>query len=223
MKKHSQKNNKIILVYFDFPFWRIDICKIALSIGKISYQNKVISKKYFIKNKETGEFPFGQVPILIFNNVKIAQTSAMIRFCGKLTDLYSKETLNCALIDQTIDYANDLTNLIIPSIRERNEKQKKKLRKILNSEILPKWLGYLEKFHINNRVSKYFVSKQFSISDIIIWRILLWISSGKLDYISKNILEDFPEINNYFQKISENKKISKTQEYKHILSNQTTL
>ena len=77
MRKHLQKNN-IKLVYFDFPFWRVDICKLALSVASIKFETKKISKKFFILNKETEQFPFGQVPVLVVDNRIIAQTSAMI-------------------------------------------------------------------------------------------------------------------------------------------------
>lgn len=223
MKKHLQKNRNIRLVYFNFPFWRVDICKIALAIGKIPYENRIISRKYFIKNKETDEFPFGQVPVLIFKKIKIAQTGAMIRFCGKLSGLYPKDDIKCALVDQSVGFANDLTNLIIPSIREKNENKKKELREKLSKVVIPRWLGYLERFYVNHRESKYFLSKSLTIADIIIWRILLWVSSGKLEFIPQNILENFFEINSYFKNISDNKNINGTCEYKHILSHQTTL
>lgn len=218
-----QKNSIIKLVYFDFPFWRVDICKLALSIGKIDYIDEVITKKYFIKNKDKGFFPFGQVPILVINKTTIAQTSAMIRYCGKLSNLYSLNNMDCALIDQTIDYANDLTNLIIPSIREKNETLKKELRVELEKKVLPKLLIYLERFYLKNNTSNFFVTQNFSISDIIIWRILLWISSGKLEHISSELLNKTPKIKEYFHFISNYEPLIQTLEYKKIMSNQTTL
>lgn len=217
-----QKNSSLIeLIYFDFPFWRVDICKLTLAIGSISYIEKEISRKYFILNKESNEFPFGQVPVLKINNQIIAQTAAMVRYCGKLANLYPSDFLDCAKIDQVIDYANDITNLIIPSIRERVFEKKKILRKQLNDEVLPKWIGYLNRFFKLNNMSDFFLTKKFTIADIIIWRILLWLTSGKLKDVDINLKYQFPELSNYFTFISNQQILTSTKEYKFIIDNQS--
>ena len=217
------QKGSIKLVYFNFPFWRVDICKLALSIGAIKYENKEITKKFFILNKETEQFPFGQVPILVVNNKTIAQTSAMIRYCGKISGFYPDDIYECALIDQTIDFANDVTNFLIPSIREKNLITKKKKREELNKVILPRWLKYLERFYIRNRSSKYFLTKKFTVSDIIIWRLLLWLTSGKLENINLGLNKNFPNLNNYFKFINTYKPLTNSSEFKDIIDNQTTL
>ena len=222
MRKHLQKNN-IKLVYFDFPFWRVDICKLALSISSIKFETKKISKKFFILNKETEQFPFGQVPVLVVNNRIIAQTSAMIRYCGKISELYPNDIYECAMIDQTIDFANEITNFIIPSIREKDSKRKKEKRKELNEVILPKWLKYLERFYIKNNSSNFFLTKKFTISDIIIWRILLWLTSGKLENINLGLNKNFPNLNNYFKFVNTYKPLINSSEFKDIIDNQTIL
>ena len=180
-----QKSNNIKLVYFDFPFWRVDICRLTLELAKIKYKNVVLSKKYFLKNKKTKEFPFGQLPILIVNNKTIAQTSAMIRYCGKLADLYPNDPMESALVDQVIDFANDLTYLISFSIREKNRIKKRTKRKKLNDIILPEWISYLERFFIINNINNFFVTEKFSVSDLIVWIVCfkkgnLFIPSSKL-------------------------------------------
>ena len=221
MKRHLQKNN-IKLIYFNFPFWRVDICRLSLEIANIKYKNFVVSKKYFLKNK-TQEFPFGQLPILIVNNTKIAQTSAMIRYCGKLADLYPNDPMECALVDQVIDFANDLTYLIAPSIREKNRIKKWTKRKKLNDIILPEWISYLERFFITNNVNNYFVTEKFSVSDLIVWRILLWLTSGKLENIDLRLKKRFPQLNKYFNFMSNNSTVINLKEYSKIMKNQINL
>ena len=76
---------KLVLHYFDFPFWRAEVCRLALHLGKVSYKSKqffcLISESneyhYFLqvefedkKIKDFAEFkasgiaPLGQAPIL---------------------------------------------------------------------------------------------------------------------------------------------------------------
>ena len=216
-----QKNN-IKLIYFNFPFWRVDICRLTLEIANIKYKNVVVSKKYFLKNK-TREFPFGQLPILIVNNTKIAQTSAMIRYCGKLADLYPNDPMESALVDQVIDFANDLTYLISFSIREKNRIKKRTKRKKLNDIILPEWISYLERFFIINNINNFFVTEKFSVSDLIVWRILLWLTSGKLENIDLKLKERFPKLDKYFNFMSNNSIVINLKEYSRIMKNQVNL
>ncbi len=220
MKRHLQKNNNIKLVYFDFPFWRVDICRLTLEIANIKYKNIVLSKKYFLKNKKTNEFPFGQLPILVVNNKTIAQTSAMIRYCGKLANLYPNDLMECALVDQVIDFANDITYLISPSIREKDAEKKIAKRKILNDIILPEWIGYLERFFVINNVSTFFVTEKFAVSDLIVWRILLWLTSGKLENVDLKLKDKFPKLNSYFNYMSNNSLVISLEEYSKIMKNQ---
>ena len=217
-----QKSNNIKLVYFDFPFWRVDICRLTLELAKIKYKNVVLSKKYFLKNK-TREFPFGQLPILIVNNKTIAQTSAMIRYCGRLANLYPNDPMECALVDQIIDFANDITYLISPSIREKDEVKKKAKRKKLNDNILPKWISYLERFFIINNVNNYFVTEKFTVSDLVVWRILLWLTSGKLENVDLKLKDKFPKLDKYFNFMSNNSSVTNLNEYSKIMKNQINL
>lgn len=215
-----QKSDLIKLVYFDFNFWRVDVCKLTLAIGKIPFENKIVSKRYFIINKESDEFPFGQVPLLHVNEKIIAQTSAMIRYCGKITGLYPSDIFECALVDQTIDFANDVTNLIIPSIREQDLKRKKIKREELNNKILPKWLSYLERFLKNNNCSNFFITNKLTIADIIVWRILLWMTSGKLEHISIDLKLKYPLLSNYYFFISNFTRLTSLKDFSQIVSNQ---
>lgn len=218
-----QKSNNIKLVYFDFPFWRVDVCRLTLEIANIKYENVVLSKKYFLKNKKTKEFPFGQLPILIVNNKTIAQTSAMIRYCGRLANLYPSDPMECALVDQIIDFANDITYLISPSIREKDEAEKKAKRKKLNDNILPEWISYLERFFIINNNGKYFVTEKFTVSDLVVWRILLWLTSGKLENVDLKLKDRFPKLEKYFNYMSNNSKVTNLNEYSRIMKNQINL
>ena len=65
--------------------------------------------------------------------------------CGKLSGLYPKnDDLLAAQIDQIIDAANDITNLVGLTMREKDLDKKKLSRKKLAEETLPKWFNFLE-------------------------------------------------------------------------------
>ena len=87
----------ITLIYFDFPFWRAEVSRIALFMGGIEFNDRRIDSEEFQRVKSNGclddgtLIPFGQLPVLVVNGVSVAQTGGIARFCGKLADLYPKD------------------------------------------------------------------------------------------------------------------------------------
>lgn len=212
-----QNNKKIQLFYFDFSFWRIDICRIALTLGDIDYDYIRIPRKDWHNRKNSGEFLFGQLPTMNINHKKTAQTSAMIRYCGKLANLYPSDHFEAILVDQIIDVVNDITFAIGPSIREKNQNKKLEMRYKLNKKIIPQWLAYIQNYRKEYFESNFFVTKKFTIADIVMWRFFLWLNCGILDGISENLFDDYKNLKEYYSFINSYKLITNTKEYSLIL------
>jgi len=177
---------KISLIYFDFPFWRAEIARLSLFIGNIEFEDVRITSDEFQRVKSNGQLdngvkiPFNQLPCLVVDNISIAQTGGIARFCGKLANLYPQnDNLEAAKIDQFIDIATDLTELI--------SKTKVEDRKNLSVGELARKLSILNKsMELSNG---YLVGNTISIADIAIWRLMGWITSGSLDGIPLDILK----------------------------------
>ena len=80
---------KLTFIYFDFPFWRAEVVRIALYYGDIEFDDLRITREEFLRTKEKGHLddgtiiPFHQFPCLLVDGVPIAQTGGIARFCGK--------------------------------------------------------------------------------------------------------------------------------------------
>ena len=121
----------ISIIYFNFPFWRAEVSRIALDIGKIKYNDIRIDRDEFTRARSTGQLddgtviPFHQLPCLIVDNESIGQTAGIARFCGKLSGLYPKdENLMSAKIYQFIDLLTDITVLIFNAGRYLEPREK---------------------------------------------------------------------------------------------------
>ena len=108
---------------------------------------------------------------------------------------------------QIIDAANDITNLIGLTMREKDPDKKISERKNLSEKILPKWLGFLEDLLDENKLSEWFAGKNMSIADLCIWRLLGWVTSGKLDHVPTTILESFPNLTKLYNLIDNHPKV----------------
>ena len=195
---------KLELIYPNFPFWRAEVSRLALFIGDIPFANVHPSREEFAEMKESGVLTFGQVPVLKVDGKVISQTGAIARFCGKLSGLYPIEDyFIAAKVDEVIDAATDISNLMSPTMREKDPEKKLALRKSLAEGKLPQWLGYLERcLEVNSSsgiaASGFFVTDRLTIADLAIWRLLGWLSGGILDGIPKDIMVPFPLLKKHF-------------------------
>ena len=204
---------KLNIYYSHTPFWIAEVLRVSLFIGGIPFDDIRITRDEFRevimrgKLRNTIEIPFHQLPVLEINGKIIGQTGGIARYCGKLSNLYPKDDFLAAKVDQIIDTATDITNLVSPTVREKNEIIKKEMREKLASKLLPRWFNYLENILQNEKNSNWFVDNKMSIADIAIWRLLGWLKSGMLDGIPKNICDDFTKLNNIFAKVNKHPKV----------------
>ena len=54
---------------------------------------------------------------MIVENKKYAHTHSLAKFCALKADLYEDNELKALIIDQVLDWSNEVTNKIAPSIR----------------------------------------------------------------------------------------------------------
>jgi len=190
---------KLTFIYFDFPFWRAEVGKIALFMGGIDFEHRIVDGEEFQRVKENGKLddgtliPFHQLPCLVVDGTSIAQTAGIARFCGKLSGMYPKnDDVLAARIDQFLDMATDITNLISTTGRDEDEEAKKIKRQELCKGELARKLGMLDK-NIRDE-SDWVLGFDLGLADIAIWRLMGWLSCGILDGIPTDLIKGFPRI-----------------------------
>ncbi len=189
---------KITLIYFNFPFWRAEVSRISLNSCSIDFYDKRITSEEFQNVKEKGTLhdgtiiPFHQLPCLKVDNITIAQTGAISRFCGKLANLYPKENnIVAAKIDQFIDILTDITTIIT------------------STEVEHRDATFLNKVHrklfiLNKSIDEkhdYIVNNYFSIADIAIWSFVCWLTGGNIAAVPKDIAKNYTNIINICRKV----------------------
>ena len=182
---------KISLIYFDFTFWRAEIARLSLFLGNIEFEDVRITRDEFQRVKSDGQLdngikiPFNQLPCLVVDEVSIAQTGGIARFCGKLANLYPQNNnLEAAKIDQFIDMATDLTVLVASTKVEDREN-------LVIGELSRKLSILNKSIELSNN---YLVNNNISIADIAIWRLMGWLTSGSLDGIPLDLLKEHENI-----------------------------
>ena len=195
---------RISIIYFNFPFWRAEVSRIALHIGKIKYDDIRVDRDEFMRARSSGKLdngtiiPFHQLPCLIVDNESIGQTAGIARYCGKLSGLYpSDDNLLAVKIDQYIDLMTDITVLTFNAGRDLEPEEKIIKRKEFFDQEFTRKFKMLEKNISNN--GKTIIANNFNISDIALWSFVNWITSGSIDGFPNNILNDYPKIEKVFK------------------------
>ena len=190
---------ELTFIYFDIPFWRAEVGKIALFLGRVEFNNKKITSEEFQRVKENGHLddgtiiPFHQFPCLIVDGVSIAQTGGIARFCGKLSNMYPvTNDIAAAQIDQYLDIATDITVLVSSAGGEKDDDKRRIMRQEMCSGALGRKLQILDKNIAAG--SEWIVGQCMGLADIAIWRLMGWLSSGMLDGIPTNLLVGYPNI-----------------------------
>jgi glutathione S-transferase len=202
----------IKIYYSHTPFWRAEVLRVSLHISNIPFEDIRITRDEFIAMIKTGllpngkRAPFHQLPVIEVDGKIIGQTGAIARYCGKVSNLYSDDDFNAAKIDQIIDAATDITNLVSPTIREKNDQKKIEDRLLLKNKFLPRWFTYLENI-LSEDNSEWFVENKMTIADIAMWRLLGWLISGIIDGIPTTIVDKYPKLKNIHYKVHRHPKV----------------
>ena len=202
----------IKIYYSHTPFWRAEVLRVSLFISNIPFEDVRISREEFINMIKTGylpngkKVPFHQLPAIEVDGEIIGQTGAIARYCGKISNLYSNDKINAAKIDQIIDAATDITNLVSPTIREKDEHKKIEDRLLLKNKLLPRWFRYLENI-LSESTSDWFVENKMTIADIAMWRLLGWLISGIIDGIPTTIVDSYPKLKNIHNNVHHHPKV----------------
>ena len=196
------------LIYVDTPFWRAEVPRIALNHASIPFQDKRIRREEFLEARKTGftndgDFlPFKQIPVLVIDGISLSQTGAISRFCGKLSGLYPiDDDLLAAKIDQVIDMATDIT-VLFSNYRKTSENEIiLKNRKVFFEKFIMNKLTLLE----NLLISETSLSNGTTlfISDIAVWRVLGWLSSGIIDGFPTDFIHKLPTLQKTCIKVEE--------------------
>ena len=184
-------------------------------MGNIDFEDIRINRDELLRSRKTGKLddgtiiPFRQIPCLSVDGKSISQTGGISRFCGKISGLYPIDNaVNAALIDQIIDMATDITVLLGPSLKEKNEEKKKKMREKLAHGALVRKISYLEEL-LEEGKDNWFVSQNITIADLAIWRLIGWLTSGMVDYLPSNLMTPFPNIKRIILNVEKHPKVIK--------------
>ena len=192
------------LIYFDIP-GKAEAIRLCAAVAGVPLEDVRITREAFAEMKASGALPYGQVPALDLGDGKIlAQSSAILRYVATVGGLHPTEALAAARIDSIVAEAEDMFAGVSVSRYarrfgfdfegENQEGFRAAVRKLLNDEVLPRHLAFLEKLLTASSTGWLANTPRPSIADFVFVPRLQWLASGANDGLSRDILEPYPAV-----------------------------
>ena len=206
---------QLTLIYPKFPFWRAEVCRLALHLGGVPFEEQHPARGTLPDLERDGALPYGQIPVLLVDGEPLAQTGAIARFCADLGGLTPRDPLLAAQVDSMVDAVTDLTNLLSPTMRIADPAERLKAREALVAGPLAVWLGRLDR--VAGRAlergaeggaqggaqgSGWLYAGQLTIADLALWGVLKWLKSGNLDGVPSHIVDPYTHLTAVLERVS---------------------
>eukprot|EP01089_Gocevia_fonbrunei_P011683 TRINITY_DN2539_c0_g1_i1.p1 TRINITY_DN2539_c0_g1~~TRINITY_DN2539_c0_g1_i1.p1 ORF type:complete len:225 (-),score=58.98 TRINITY_DN2539_c0_g1_i1:77-724(-) len=197
---------KYKLTYFDID-GRAEYIRIAFFIGGIEFEDHRISHADWPNLKSSTVW--GTLPILeIAGQGTLGQSGAILRYVGKLTNLYPTNEWDAARADDVYDGIDHIMLPLGRTIHEKDSEKKKQTREELVSADgdLTKWFQNLEK-KLSESKGAFAIGSELTTADLKLYVFLKWLKSGVLDHIPATFADSYPKTSAVFKAVAEHEKI----------------
>jgi glutathione S-transferase len=189
---------KLKLTYFDFHGGRGEPARIALSMGGIPFEDERVKGTDWERRKPGT--PFGALPLLEKDGEILAQSNAINRYVGRLTNLYPSDPWQAAQCDEIMEAVEDLTGKIAATMFLGDE-EKKAQRKALVEGPIPFYLTRLQQ-RLEAHGGRYFAGDKLSVADLKVFVLLRHLKSGVLDHVPTDLPDRIaPKLVEHFERI----------------------
>ena len=174
---------KLKLSYFDFHGGRGEPAMLALSMGGIPFEDDRVAFADWERRKE--KTPFGGLPVLEVDGQTVAQSNAINRYVGKLTNLYPSDPWQAALCDEAMGAVEDIVSRLVATMF-LPEEEKKTQRKALVDGPIPFYLIQLQQ-RLETHGGRYFAADCLTVADLKVFTFIRQLKSGFLDYVPTDL------------------------------------
>jgi len=178
-----------------------EVTRLLFAVGEAEYEDFRIERNDWDARKAEVNPPFGQLPILEVDGVRICQSSAINRFLANKFNLAGKTELEKAQVDMIVDCFVDAFKPAIAIFYEPDETKKGPMKKKYFEEQLPGYLKHLEALLTHD----YFVGNELTWPDLVFYNFNFWATnfSGGV-----NNLANFPKLAALYQKVESTPKVA---------------
>jgi glutathione S-transferase len=192
------------LVYFPTR-GRAEFIRLALVEAGVDYEEENIAPgPDFRAAQKTPRLPFQAFPLWEEDDLKLAQSVAIMNHIGRAHGLRGKTPREEALVDQAFGAVEDVREEL-RRVSRADPTKRADVRADLMNNSLPRWCGNLERLLASNRDGQGFlVGDSLSVADLALWYCIEIIKDNGFG----SALNDCPKLNAFFERIAARPKIA---------------
>lgn len=210
----------IKLTYFNIQ-GAAEKIRLALALKGIPFEDERLNKDQW--NALKPKTKFGQLPMItVGGTVEVAQSDAILRYVATLPGawkLMPDDAMEQMKVNEVLGVAADLDRAYLPGLylgmapekfgHEANSQatdagkaRTKELREKFCSEELPKFMAFYEQFiGAGNGNEQFICGPELTIADCVILPQLAKFQAGFVDYIPKDVLDAYPKVTAYMERV----------------------
>ena len=156
--------------------------------------------------RRKADTPFGALPVLEVDGQIVAQSNAINRYVGKLTDLYPSDPWQAALCDEIMEAVEDI-NTKIGATFFLPEEQKKAQREALVESPSPLYLTRLQQ-RFEAHGGRYFAADRLSVADLKVFVWIRHLRSGALDHVPTDLPDRVaPKLLQHYERVKNDPRV----------------
>jgi glutathione S-transferase len=191
------------LTYFDAPASRGEECRLALHIAGVDFEDVRIKPADWPALK--GSTPFGALPTLeLPGKPVLAQSNAILVLIGRRHGLHPKDDFEAARHEALMSHVEDLRANVGPTLRIKDEAEKRAAREALATGYLPAW-GRNAEAQLGD--GPFFGGASLNVVDLKLFMAVRWFASGKVDYVPATIFADCPKLNRVHDAVRDDQRV----------------
>ena len=196
------------LYYFPIP-GRAEASRVALSFANLDWNDNRINGDEYGRMKKNGDLPWGLVPILQTPEGVLAESSAILRYIGKMAGLIPKDAFQIAKVDEFIDGYEPFSQILSGSFSIEDVEERTRVRELLFEEDGKgtKGLKAVEKKIAESTTGWVASTPEMNIADIRVFTSLFGLFSGNFDGVHKENLANYPSLLEYHEKVANEPRI----------------
>lgn len=188
---------KAKLTYFDISGSRGEECRLALYLAGVPFEDNRIKGPDWAALKPTT--PFGSMPILeLPGKPPLAQSNAILVLIGRRHGLHPSDDFEAAQHEALMQHVEDLRHMVGPTLRIKDEDQKRSARQELATGYLPAWAAHTER-QLGD--GPFVAGAKLHVVDLKLFMVVRWFATGTVDHIPATVFEKFPKLERIYKAV----------------------
>ncbi len=178
--------NRFKLTYFDIDGGRGESIRLALFIGGLEFEDARLTGPEFREARQS--FRFHALPVLEIDGQPITQSTALVRYVGKLVGLYPADDMQALYCDEAMDAVEDLSHAIGRTYGLQGDALKQARTELVEGR-LTTYIKGLDGL-LARGGGRFFAEGRMTVADLKVFVATRSLAKGVLDHVPTDIVEE---------------------------------